>query len=80
MLVTRIIELLRGYPPIKLLISGSVDVRSPAHNVREAYSVATTARHNSVPMAKIIVFLERQTTDVTMNINGVGGDDADFLQ
>jgi hypothetical protein len=26
------------------------------------------------------VFLERQTTDVTMNVNGVWGDDAESLQ
>jgi hypothetical protein len=41
---------------------------------------AGTARHNGFEMTKITVFLERQTTDVTMNVNGVWGDDAESLQ
>jgi hypothetical protein len=39
-----------------------------------------TARHNSAEIAKIRVFLGRQATDVTMNVNGVWGDDAESLQ
>jgi hypothetical protein len=42
--------------------------------------VIPTARHNSVAIAKTRVFLERQATDVTMNVNGVWGDDAESLQ
>jgi hypothetical protein len=41
---------------------------------------SATARHKRFKMTKITVFPECQTTDVTMNVNGVWGDDAESLQ